>query len=239
VTIDSLAGGLGRPSRPVFRVAVIACAILLGVQCIWLILPELFRSRIDRLPTDPPAAAAAAKDRAAALRAATVGGIRGDLWAEAAFTEASLLWNGKQETPDASLGRARASLDRSLRDAPHRSDIWLFLAGLAARFPSRELNAIEPLKMSYYTGPSDQSLAPLRLKIAIQSESFSDDEMRQLISRDIRVLISQKQISTIAGILKTATSNARLFLQETIRDIEPSALDTIAGSAEKPSQLQH
>jgi hypothetical protein len=134
VTIDNLTGGPGRPSRPIFRVAVLVCAILLGVQCIWLILPELFRPRLDRLPTDLPAAASAANYRTAALRAATVGGIRGDLWAETAFTDASLLWHSKQETPDASLGRARASLDRSLRDAPHRSDTWLFLAGLAARF---------------------------------------------------------------------------------------------------------
>jgi hypothetical protein len=93
--------------------------------------------------------------------------------------------------------------------------------------------------MSYYTGPSDRSLAPLRLKIAIQSESFSDDEMRQLISRDIRILLSQKQIPTIAGIFSTATLNAKLFLEETIRDIDPSALDSIAVNAQKLSPLQH
>lgn len=239
MTIDSLSGGLTRPSRPIFRVAVLACAILLGVQCIWLILPELFRPRIDRLPTDPAAAAAVAKDRAAALRAAFLGGIRGDLWAEAAFTKASLLWIGKEETTEASLRLPRASLGRSLRDAPHRSDTWLLLAGLAARFSSLGLNAIEPLKMSYYTGPSDQNLVPLRLKIAVQSESFSDDEMRQLVSRDIRLLLSQKQIPTIAGILNAASLNARLFMEETIRDIDPSALDLITGGAQKPAPLQH
>ena len=82
MTIDRLEVGLGARSHRVFRLAVLVCAALLGMQCIWLLLPELFRPRIDRLPTDAPAAAAAAKHRDAARWAASFAGIRGDLWAD-------------------------------------------------------------------------------------------------------------------------------------------------------------
>ena len=84
--------GLDWRSRWVFRLGVMVCAALLGAQCIWLLLPELVRPKIDLLPTDATAASAAAKHYDAALWAASVARLRGDLWADAAFTQADLLW---------------------------------------------------------------------------------------------------------------------------------------------------
>jgi hypothetical protein len=229
-------------SQRAFRLSAIMCAVLLAIQSLWLIFPELARPGIDQLPTSATAAAAAAKHHGAAVWAASVAGIRGDLWAEAAFTEASLLWRDKQATADKNVAETiratRATTERALRDAPHRSDAWLLLAGLLSRFGSAA-EATEPLRMSYYTGPSDQGLMPLRLSVAIQAESFDDPEMRQLVSRDIGLLLSQEQSLKLAEIYNAASQSAKSFMQEVIRDIDPSALDKISKGAQKQLQLVH
>src|SRR5262249_38323580 len=156
-----------------------------------------FRPSIENLPTNAGAAFAASEQLDTAAWVASVARIRGDLWADLAFTQADLLWrNGAKGDPRtaSALGRARTSLFLALRNAPHTSGAWLMLACLAWRFPSLGGGAIEPLKLSYYTGPSEELLVPLRLETALGLEGFTDAEMRQLISRDIRHLLMQKQI---------------------------------------------
>jgi hypothetical protein len=232
----------GLDPRPqwVLRLSAMACAAFLGMQCIWLLLPELIRPNIQQLPTNATAASAAAKHYDDAIWAASVARIRGDLWAELAFTQANLLWrnNAKEdENLQVALRRARLSLDRALRNAPHTSGAWLMLAGLTSRFTSLTADAIELLKLSYYTGPSDQELVPLRLEIAIQLTSFSDLELRQLISRDIRLLLAQKQDAAIAKIYNVASENAKNIMDQSIRDIDPSALDKIR--AGRQLQIPH
>ena len=215
-----------------FRVTALLFAILLGVQCLWLLLAELARPSINQLPTDMASAAAAAKQRDAAFRAASIGGIRGDLWAEVTFTYADLLGGEKNEaianaTPASTSLHARATLTRALDDGPHQSSVWLLLAGLSLRFPYPGFDALELLKMSYYTGPSEQALVPLRLRIAVQLDDFKDIEMRQFISRDVRMLLAQNRKSTIAEAYKVASPAGKRFIELTIRDIDPPALDLL------------
>ena len=89
--------------------------------------------------------------------------------------------------------------------------------------------------MSYYTGPSDQDLVPLRLSVAMQSGIFTDVEMRYLISRDIRLLLARKQNVALAEIYNAASLNGKSF----IRDTDPSIVDAIRSGAEKQLQLPH
>src|SRR5207237_384902 len=89
-----------RRSQIFFRVIMFLFALVLAATSVWTLLPELARSRIARLPTDPEAAADAAKTRAGAARAARLGGIRGELWRELAFTYASPLWPGAEPGAD-------------------------------------------------------------------------------------------------------------------------------------------
>jgi hypothetical protein len=219
-----------RPSQSAFRLGAVLCAALLGSQCLWLLVPELIRSRIEQLPTNAAAASAAAEHIDAAAWAASVAGIRGDLWADLAFTQADLVWRtdakAEQNVANA-LQRARTSLYHALHNAPHTSGAWLMLAGLFWRFPSLRGDAIEPLKLSYYTGPSERLLVPLRLEMALRLESFNDIEMRQLLTRDIRLLLMQKQTPTIAKIYNAASANAKNFMEQTVRDIDPTAFDKI------------
>ena len=230
-TLDREVGIDGSPNIW-FRRTALLFAVLLGAQCPWLVLAELARPSINQLPIDMASAAAAAKQRDAAFRAASIGAIRSDLWAEAAFTYADLLWGEKNEAiananSASTLLHARATLTRALHDGPHQSNVWLLLAGLSLRFPHLGFDALELLKMSYYTGPSEQALVPLRLRIAVQLDDSKDIEMRQFISRDLRMLLAQNRKSAIAEAYKVASPAGKRLLELTIRDIDPPALDSL------------
>jgi hypothetical protein len=82
---------MNKSSHLALRFATSLFAILLGVQCVWLLFAELSRPGIHQLPTDAASAAAARNKRIDANRAAMIGAIRGDLWRDSAFTYAVLM----------------------------------------------------------------------------------------------------------------------------------------------------
>jgi hypothetical protein len=211
------------------RLVVLAFAALLGLQAVWLLLAGLIQPGIVRLPTDAAAAATAAKEQSAAAMAASLGVLRGDLWAESAFTEANLLWNDKNASSSTetaqNLARAFSNLGRALGDAPHQSGAWLLLAGLAQRFPTANVDAVEPLKMSYYTGASDRQLMPLRFRIAMQVDPSRDAEIRQFVGRELRLLLAQNQKTAIAGAYNASSPAGKRFIEQSVTDIDRSALD--------------
>jgi len=228
------------PTHPVFRLIILVFAVLLGAQCVWLLLSEFSRPGINLLPTDQPAAITAAKQQDAAFWAASVGVVRGDLWAESAFTYADLLFGPTVSSTNPALTDAAAhaslSVDRALRTAPHQSSVWLLLAGLALRFPSGHLDPTEALKMSYYTAPSEQKLFPLRLSLAARADRFDDVAMREFASRELRLLLKGNQNPAIAEAYNIASPAGKLFIEGTVADLDPAFVKSLrASSTQKPS----
>jgi hypothetical protein len=221
---------MNQPSHLVFRLATSFFAVLLGVQCLWLLLAEFYRPSISRLPTDAASAAAARDERSKANWAAMIGAIRGDLWAESAFTYADLMWSDGRG--GAELGQAHSSLNDALTAAPHQSSVWLLLAGLASRYQLPSIDVKEAVRMSYYTGPSELELMPLRLWIAVHSDAFSDIELRDSIGREVRLLFAHQQKSAIVAAYNAAPSVGRQFIEQTIRAIDPSAVESLRASAQ-------
>jgi hypothetical protein len=221
---------MNEQSHSAFRLATSLFAILLGVQCVWLLLTELCRPGISQLPTDAASAAAARNKRIDATRAARIGAIRGDLWAESAFTYADLMWG--DVGGGSNLAQARSSLEHALTNAPHQSSAWLLLAGLAAGHRVPGIDAKEAVRTSYYTGPSELELMPLRLRVAIHSDAFSDIELRDSISREVRLLFAHQQRSAIVAAYNAAPSVGRQFIEQTIREIDPSAAESLRVSAQ-------
>jgi hypothetical protein len=226
---------MSAPSQFVFRTLTLLFAILLGAQCIWLLVAQISRPGIHRLPTNAADATAASQRRSAAATAATIGAVRGDLWAESAFTYSDLLFDKTASAANAdtsqNLARARISLERAVKDAPITPAAWLLFAGFALRYPSPSFDATETLKMSYYTGPSDQDLLPLRLRMAVRSETLNDVEMRQFIARDLRVLIARKQTPEIAQTYGAASAAGKHFIEQTVKDLDPSILSSLSSDA--------
>jgi hypothetical protein len=213
-------------------------AALLGIQCVWLLAAELARTDITHLPTNSLSAAFAAKQRDAALRAASFAFFRGDLWAESAFTYAFLVVDEKPASISSDLAaasaHARSSLDRALDRAPVQSGAWLLLAGLALRYPPSDVTPLDALKMSYYTGPSERTLIPSRLRTAARADQFDDLEMRELVSRDLRFLLEQKQIAPVTEAYEIASARGKQFIEQTVGDIDPSIRDTLRARATSP-----
>jgi hypothetical protein len=226
---------MNEPSHSGFRLATLVFAGVLGVQCIWLLLTELSRPGIDRLPSDAQAAAEAAKQRSDAIWTAWIGVIRGDLWAEAAFTSADLLWAipNADAQKNAAVERARTELDRALGYAPHQADAWLLLAGLEQRHPSQKSNAAEALKMSYYTGPSERQWIPLRLQVATRLDALDDIEVQQFIRRDLRFLLTRRQTSALVETYAAASPAGKRFIEQAIDDLDPASRTLLRG-VQKP-----
>jgi hypothetical protein len=232
---------VSEPSYIGFRLAVLLFGVLLGAQCVWLLLAELSRTGIDSLPRNPTTATAAATQRDPALWAARIGGIRGDLWAQSAFTYADLLFDQSSAAPTnanlaSTAAEARGSIDHALNNAPHQSSVWLLFAGIALRHQLPNANATEALKMAYYTAPSEQTLMPLRLQIATRADRFDDIQIREFISRELRLLLRQNQRTAIADAYNTASSAGRRLIEQTVADSDPAfANSLVTGSTLKPS----
>jgi hypothetical protein len=219
------------PSYAVFRLTTLVFAILLGAQSAWLLITEYSRSGITKLPTDAAAAAAAAGKRGAAASAASIGAIRGELWAELAFTYANLVVGGSGSDAASNLPGtlvpARADLDRALDDAPTQSNAWLLRSELGLLYPASGIDGAQALKMSYYTGPSEERLIPLRLNMAVRVNKFNDIELSQLVSRDLRLLLARKQNAVIIQAYNAASVDGKNFIEQSIGDLDPSLLDTL------------
>jgi hypothetical protein len=227
-------------SRIVFRLATLLLAVVLCAECNWLLLAQIFRPVIDRLPTNAAAAAALVSQRDAATRAASVGAFRGELWGEVAFTCADLFFDKAPPSaagPSRALQDCRQGVERALRQAPAQPGVWLLRAGLALRYPSLGFKAEEALKMSYYTGPSEQDLVPLRLRIAANSDAFHDVETRQLMRRDLRLLVARHATAAIGQAYDAASPEVKRFIEQTVGDIDPSALDRLRNRAKHSQSI--
>jgi hypothetical protein len=239
MTIRSLRRLLPMPApwrpRTVIRVTMLSLAAGLAAFSIWIVFPELVRGSVRQLPANAEAAAVAAKDRARADLAAKVGGIRGDLWTDAAFTYATLLQSGPagDAAQRATANEARATVERALTHAPHESAAWLFAAGLGFHFDWPDTNPTAALKMSYYTSPNDIYLVPLRLFTATHSNALADDDMQQLVRRDVRMILTRwphLRPALVAG-YRDAESAAKRLLESAVAEIEPAFLPTMRMSA--------
>jgi hypothetical protein len=223
-------------SHRALRLGTRVFAAVLGAQSIWLLLSELSRPSVDRVPTTAQAADQAAIERNDGMWAAWIGIIRGDLWADSAFTYADLLWASPDPDgqPNTTLAPARAELDKALGYAPHRADAWLMLAGLEERDSLHVSDPAEALKMSYYTGPSERPLIPLRFRIATRLDALDDVEIQQFIRRDLRFVLGQKQSSVITETYAGASTAGKRLIEQAVGEIDPTYRGLPRTGAQKP-----
>lgn len=222
-----------------FRVTILMFAGVLAAQSAWLLLAEFSRPRLHGLPTDAASAAVAARDRDRAHWVASIAAIRGDLWALSAFTYADLAigeTSAEIRARDSQVAQMRASIDRALDNAPAQSNVWLLRTGLALRYASEHLDPLEALRMAYYTGPSELTVVPLRLRLAAQTDRFGDVEIREFAIRDIRMLLATRRYEALAAADRAASNAGRQFIEHAVRDIDPSALEKI-GPVSPSTQL--
>ena len=216
------------------RIVVGVLGALLGILALWILIAELTSPRLSYFPSGPIEANAMYAVRGSAATAAEIGMIRGDLWTAAAIATATpLLFGATGSSPEqasqAEVENMRAIADRAARLSPHDSRIWLVLAGLDFRVDGNNPKGTEALKLSYYTGPNEISLMPLRLLLAVRSKAILDEEVQSLVPLDIQRIIMQRPDlkPAIALAYQNALPKGREIIEAALKKTDPSFLATI------------
>lgn len=216
-----------------FRGTIFFFAFALGCLAAWNLAIELTRADIRGFPVNAEEATAAALQRPAAFRAASLGLVRGELWTECAITYLGLFWNDGQQAAAAELSetitQARTVAERAISYSPHDAKAWLVFASLNSQYSWVNRNAAAALKMSYYTGPNEIELIPLRLLLSIQSEALQDSEFQELVRHDMRIIVAHKPKLRPALVVayREALPIGKQFIEKTLEELDPALLSSI------------
>ncbi|MCL2384372.1 MAG: hypothetical protein FWC84_00855 [Alphaproteobacteria bacterium] len=201
---------------------------LLGILGIWLALPVVINGgKVNDPSFELAGTEHTANERANAVLAAMIGAIRGDLWANAAFTgafefvELSARQNGTASWQAADV---RSETERALRLAPINGAAWLILALLPAPSPDAEDRINTFLEMSYFTAPYAPELAPRRLYRVTTTSALADKDMQSFVKADLREILndhSDAEPIILAAYRKASVQNQPI-LASLVADIDPT-----------------
>jgi len=210
------------------RWALLVFGIILGLSGLWMLLPELVRPKPIGLVFDRAGAETAAEHRTGAVLAAEIGAIRGDLWAEAAFTGARFMGIDRLAihdwTSSGQLARVRANAETALALAPVNGAAWLLLAKLPAGSTEGENRVGTLLEMSYFTAPSALDLAPWRLERAATSSALADKDLQAFIKSDIRGILERgpEYRQVIMAAYRNAWPQNQPIFESLVADADPA-----------------
>jgi len=198
------------------RIALAIFGLLLTEQAAWILLAE-------RSPLEQNAGVTGDR-RQEIWKAASIAKVRGDLWAESGFAQVAQSQLDQDGIPEPALN----DFTRALRYSPHRGDVWLMLAALANQYKPPGYDTAALLKMSYYTATNELGLIPLRLHVALGSDT-KEPELREMIKRDIGLVLSRLPTlkPALAAAYQSAPANGKIFAENLISEIDPGYLKTI------------
>lgn len=189
--------------------------------------PALLAPQPGGLPLNRDQADAAYARRPRALLAAQIAVIRGDLWAEAAFTGARFIWGDPSQRRDPAtpkeLNSIRVNAETALKLAPINAAAWLFLSVLTPSAPEGGSQASTFLEMSYLTAPNDARLAPLRLLRAATSTALANKDLQFFVANDIKELLHRgpEHQQDIVAAYQAAWPQNQPVLAALAADIDP------------------
>ena len=163
-----------------------------------------------------------ADQRAKASRAAHVGLVRGDLWAELFFS-----FSGRDFGP--TLNEALPAAQRALTYAPYRTEVWLLLADMAEKYHLPNPKSGAALTMSYYTAPYNWTRAPLRLSVAARGDALTDPELQQFVERDLRTILAGKPElrNAVRAAYVTASAPSKRFFESVVEQADPRFMTSL------------
>jgi hypothetical protein len=216
-----------------FRFVVALYSFVLAIAAIWLLCAELQSPGISTFPTSQEAAVGAARHRNEAVWAARFGGLRGDLWSDAAFTYADLQWANPASEQAPVLEQATAIATRAASFTPVNPAVWLMLADVTLRADGRDPNPAESLKMSYYTGPNEDYLIPLRLATTARLNVSADSELTLLFQRELENILTNRPglKPAIRSAYQQATAPFRQSIEDTAKRLDSAFAQSLVSGA--------
>jgi len=215
------------------RVALALFGVFLSAQAAWILPAERYRLNHIRLPFDGKTATIALAEPDKVKHAASLAVVRGDLWAESAFTYGGQLWIDRTMERDAGnqlTTEALTTLTRALRYSPHRGDVWLMFAALADQYKWSGYQPSLLLKMSYYTAPNELALFPLRLNVSLHAKGVIDDaELQDMVRRDISVILTRAPAlkPALVAAYRSALPQGKVFAERVVSEIDPGYLGVV------------
>jgi hypothetical protein len=205
------------------RTSAMVLAVAVGAYALWFLATEL------RRPQLPFFLAGGAEDKTlfdnqgAATSAATLGVIRSGLWTDAAMALAARPAPADDPLAINATAPMLEATERAIALGPHDARAWLLLAAYHASLDGLNRTIVGPLKMSYYTGPNEAALFPMRLFIVTRTAAISDPEIQDLIASDVRtiLLFRPDMRSAITTAYRKAAPESRDFLKNTIELLDP------------------
>src|SRR5262249_22618392 len=93
--------------------------------------------------------------------------------------------------------------------------------------------AAAALKTSYYTGSGDVNLMPARLRIAVRPGLLSDEELRELVIGELRLIIRQKRElkDALAATYPEAEPAARQIIERLTAEQDPELFKWVRANA--------
>lgn len=157
-------------------------------------------------------------------------------WLQARVSFASgaeLLANAS--TSKEQLEQTRASLVRSVRIAPHDARMWLLLAAAEMRLGGTPDAIGAALKMSYYTGPNEAELIPLRIGLAASPNLASDADLKTLFETEILTLVQQPAMRPLlVQAYRQASRDAQRRLLDVVTTVNATLAAEIQSAGSKP-----
>jgi hypothetical protein len=186
----------------------------------WLVAVEAVRPTIPAQALDLQQALDAAQIRERLLLAARIGMVRGDVWTEAASAFAAQVWRPPPQPLAEETSEARRAARSAVVHAPHRAEAWVLHAALAPPPRGQESGRIESVRMSYLTGFNDLHLAPLRFLAAARSGALADQEVQEMVRRELRLAAARRP--ALRPPLREAYASAppadRRFIEQALAD---------------------
>jgi hypothetical protein len=215
------------PAANVLRLLTCIFAWGLGFAAVWILSVELIRPSLPVFPNDAATTEAAAAHRNAAGVAARIGLLQGSLWTAYAMTLAPGEFTDKGASSLAALDSTRTAAVRAAELTPHDARAWLLIAEVDSR--GLEHNAAGPLKMSYYTGPNELPLIPMRIKIATGTDAITDSELQILVGGEIRKIITRRPDlkPLIIAAYRSALPEGKRFIESQVSELDPALLASI------------
>jgi hypothetical protein len=202
------------------RIGIAALSAILVLSTGWLLAIQFLHTPIRFRLDDAEAAQTLARYRNTSGIAARVGLIRGRLWTEYALTFAPFLANeGDKAQPYRSAVRlesARKAAMQAVHFAPFDARAWIVIAKIDSAL--RDRDPALALKMSYYVGLNEQSLFPLRIAIATQSDAILDPEVRDLLGDEIQRVLATRPASKpdILAAYRGAAPEGKRFIEQEV-----------------------